>query len=121
MAKKILVVDDDDLVLTALEILLTPSGYDVTTAFNGQDALEKINKGTFDLMILDIIMPGMNGFELCKRIRGIDQYRAVPIIMLTAKSSAADQQKGIDAGASLFLSKPIAPQHLLSLVKQSFE
>ncbi|MFH0812446.1 MAG: response regulator, partial [Pseudomonadota bacterium] len=87
MAKKILVVDDDDLVLTALEILLAPSGYDVTTAFDGRDALEKINKGTFDLLILDIIMPGMNGFELCKKIRGNEQFRTVPIIMLTAKSS----------------------------------
>ncbi len=121
MAKKVLVVDDDELVLIALETLLAPSGYDVTTASRGQDALEKLSKGTFDLMILDILMPGMNGFELCKKIRELDQYRTVPIIMLTAKSSAADQQKGIDAGASLFLPKPIAPQRLLSLVEQAFQ
>ena len=69
MGKKILVVDDDELVLIALETLLVPSGYDVTTASSGQDALEKLNQGTFDLLMLDIIMPGMNGFELCKKIR----------------------------------------------------
>ena len=121
MAKKILVVDDDELVLIALEELLTPCGYEVTTASNGRDALEKLTKGTFDLLILDIIMPGMNGFELCKKIRGTEQFRTVPIIMLTAKSSPEDKQKGIDAGANLFLPKPIAPQRLLDLIKNAFE
>jgi CheY-like chemotaxis protein len=121
MAKKILVVDDDELVLIALETLLAPSGYDVTTASGGQDALEKLNQGTFDLLMLDIIMPGMNGFELCKKIRETETYRTVPIIMLTAKSGPDDKQKGIDAGANLFLPKPIAPQRLLGLIKQAFQ
>jgi len=121
MAKKILVVDDDELVLIALETLLGPSGYEVTTASSGQDALEKLSQGSFDLLMLDIIMPGMNGFELCKKIREKEQYRNVPIIMLTAKSSADDKQKGIDAGANLFLPKPIAPQRLLGLIKQAFQ
>jgi len=68
MAMKILVVDDDELVLIALEALLSPNGYEVTTAINGDDALGKINKKKFDLMILDILMPGMNGFELCEKV-----------------------------------------------------
>ena len=121
MAKKILVVDDDELVLIALEALLVPVGYEVTTASNGAEALEKLAQGPVDLMILDILMPGMNGFELCEKIRGQEQYKVVPIIMLTAKSGAEDKKKGMEAGATLFLPKPIAPQILLDLVKKALE
>lgn len=119
MGKKILVVDDEELVLIALEELLAPCGYEVATASNGRNALDKIAHEAFDLLVLDIIMPGMDGFELCRRIRAIEAYRAVPIIMLTAKSSPDDKQQGIDAGASLFLPKPIAPQRLLDLVAEA--
>ena len=119
MAKKLLVVDDDELVVIALEELLTPVGYDVTTAFNGFAALKKLDGSTFDLIILDIIMPGMNGFELCEKIRALEPHRSVPIIMLTAKSSSDDRKKGLDVGANLFLPKPIAPQRLLDLVKSA--
>ena len=121
MTKKILVVDDDELVLIALEALLAPSGYEVTTANNGDDALEKLSKTKFDLMILDILMPGMNGFELCEKIRVLDAYKGVPIIMLTAKSGSEDKKRGLELGANLFLPKPIAPQQLIDLIKKSFE
>jgi CheY-like chemotaxis protein len=121
MSKKILVVDDDELVLIALEELLKPCGYEVSTALNGQAALEKVGEEKFDLMMVDIIMPGIDGFELCRKIREIELYRTVPIIILTAKSSKEDTQKGIDAGANLFLPKPISPQRLLDLVKNSLE
>ena len=79
MAKKILVVDDEELILLALEELLTPCGYEVSTASNGQDALGKVAKGKFDLLILDIIMPGMNGFDLCQKIREIEQQLGIKI------------------------------------------
>jgi len=121
MATKILVVDDDELVVIALEELLKPSGYEVTTALDGHEALEKIAEEQFALIVLDIIMPGMNGFELCARIRELDRYQEVPIIMLTAKSGADDKQKGMDAGANLFLPKPIAPQRLLDLIKEALQ
>lgn len=119
MAARILVVDDDELVLVALEELLTPHGYEVTTAGNGPEALAKLEQGSADVLILDIIMPGMSGFELCERIRQVEKYRATPIVMLTAKSSAEDKKRGMDAGANLFLPKPIAPQRLLELVKSA--
>lgn len=119
MATRILVIDDDELVVMALEELLTPVGYAVTTASNGHDALKKLEGPMFDLIILDIIMPGMNGFELCAKIREMDNYRSTPIIMLTAKSSSEDKKRGIDVGANLFLPKPIAPQRLLDLVKSA--
>ena len=121
MAKNILVVDDDELVVIALEELLAPAGYEVTTACSGNDALRKLDEKKFDLIILDIIMPGMNGFELCLKIREIEQYRVIPVIMLTAKSSEEDRKKGIDVGANLFLPKPIAPQRLLDLVKSALQ
>ena len=121
MTLRILVVDDDELVLIALEELLSPCGYEVVTVINAQKALEKLAEDEFDLLILDIIMPGMDGFELCQKIRERKRYQTVPIIMLTAKSSPDDKQKGIDAGANLFLPKPIAPQRLIDLVKSSLE
>lgn len=121
MTKKILVVDDDELVLIALEALLSPRGYEVTTVSNGDEALESLKKKKFDLLILDILMPGMNGFELCQKIRTIDDYKVVPIIMLTAKSGSEDKKRGIEVGANLFLPKPIAPQHLIDLIKKSLE
>ncbi len=121
MATRILVVDDDELVVIALEELLTPVGYEVTTACNSNDALKKLSQQTFDLIILDIIMPGMNGFELCAKVRALDHYHSVPVIMLTAKSSAEDRKKGMNVGANLFLPKPIAPQRLLDLVKSALE
>ena len=121
MATKILVVDDDDLVVIALEELLRPAGYEVTKAFNGPDALKILEQEQVAVIILDIIMPGMNGFELCGKIRELDQYHSVPIIMLTAKSGAEDRKKGMDVGANLFLPKPIAPQRLLDLIKEALE
>lgn len=119
MAAKILVVDDDDLVLAALEALLSPHGYEVVTAANGPEALAKLAHGGADLLILDIIMPGMSGVELCEHLRQVEKYRTIPVIMLTAKSSAEDKKRGTDAGADLFLPKPIAPQRLLDLVKSA--
>jgi len=121
MKKRILVVDDDELVLIALEALLAPCGYEVTTASGGEEALQKLNTKKFDLLILDILMPGMNGFELCQKIRLLDEYKVVPIIMLTAKSGAEDRKRGLEVGANLFLPKPIAPQQLLDLIKKSLE
>lgn len=121
MAKKILVVDDDELVVIALEELLKPVGYEVATVCSGSEALQRLDEKVFDLIILDIIMPGMNGFDLCLRIRELEPYRTTPIIMLTAKSSAEDKKKGMDVGANLFLPKPIAPQRLLDLVQSALQ
>lgn len=116
MAKRILVVDDDELVLIALNELLTPEGYEVHTVSGGAEALERIEKYGYDLLVLDIIMPEMDGFALCKRIRERENYREAPIVFLTAKSREEDRARGIDAGANLFLSKPISPDKLLEII-----
>jgi CheY-like chemotaxis protein len=121
MPKKILVVDDDELVLVALVELLSPKGYTVSTALGGPQALEKLEKRRFDLLILDIIMPEMDGYQLCEKIRAMKGYSRTPIIMLTAKSGEEDQKKGLRAGANLFLPKPIPPRLLLELVDSTLK
>jgi two-component system, OmpR family, alkaline phosphatase synthesis response regulator PhoP len=119
MAKRILVVDDDEMVLMALNELLTPEGYEVQTVSNGKEALEKLKQNAYDLLMLDVIMPAMDGVELCKRIREVEQYRETPIVFLTAKSREEDRARGREAGANLFLSKPISPDKLLGIVSDT--
>jgi CheY-like chemotaxis protein len=119
MAKTILVVDDDELVRVALNELLKPEGYEVHLASRGAEALEKLDQNGYDLLMLDIIMPEMDGFELCRKIRERENYRDTPIVFLTAKSRDEDREQGIEAGANLFLSKPISPDKLLQIVSDT--
>ena len=121
MAKKILVVDDDELILIAIQELLTPSGFTVTTLSSGPEALEKASSDLFDLVILDVIMPEMDGYEVCRRIRKMDSYAETPILMLTAKSAEEDKQRGMEAGANLYLPKPISPRRLIALVEEALK
>jgi CheY-like chemotaxis protein len=116
MPKRILVVDDDEMVLMALNELLKPEGYEVHAVSSGEDALERVKQNEYDLLMLDIIMPEMNGFELCKKIREREALKETPIVFLTAKSREEDKEQGIEAGANLFLSKPISPDKLLEIV-----
>ena len=117
MAKKILVVDDDEMVLIALEELLRSRGHEPKTVPGGLEALDALSQEAFDLVILDIIMPGMDGYEVCRKIRQEEKWQKLPVIMLTAMSSEEDRRKGETAGADLFLPKPISPQRLLSLIE----
>jgi CheY-like chemotaxis protein len=119
MAKKILIVDDDELVLIALGELLRPQGYEVHTVSSGSQALRELGADGYDLLILDIIMPEMDGFELCRRIRKKEKYKETPIVFLTAKSREKDRRQGIEVGANLFLSKPIAPEKLIELISDA--
>ncbi len=119
MAKTILVVDDDELVRIALNELLRPEGYEVHLVPSGAEALKKLDQNDYDLLMLDIIMPEMDGFELCKQIRERENYRETPIVFLTAKSRDEDRDEGIEAGANLFLSKPISPDKLLQIVSDT--
>lgn len=121
MPKRILVVDDDEMVLIALNELLKPEGYEVHTALRGAEALERLNQNEYDLLVLDIIMPEMDGLELCKRIREIEGYQKTPIVFLTAKSQEEDKVKGLEAGADLFLSKPISPDKLLEIISDTID
>lgn len=119
MAKRILIVDDDEMVLIAVNELLRSEGYEVHTVSRGIDALARLDQDEYDLLILDIIMPEMDGFELCKKIREKENCKETPIIFLTAKSRDEDRVQGIEAGANLFLSKPISPDKLLGIVSDT--
>ena len=119
MVKRILIVDDDEMVLIALNELLRPEGYEVHTFSSGTEALKKLDQNSYDLLMLDIIMPEMDGFELCKKIRDKENFRETPIVFLTAKSQEEDRVQGIESGANLFLSKPISPEKLLGIISDT--
>ncbi|GAB2676401.1 response regulator transcription factor [Paenibacillus thermoaerophilus] len=115
MREKILVVDDDEKITSMLRRSLAFEGYTVQTAPNGLEGLKQLLQGDFDLMILDVMMPQVDGWEVCRRVRegGSD----VPILMLTAKDEVADRVKGLDLGADDYLVKPFALEELLARVR----
>ena len=122
MSHKILVVDDDILVLEALEELLKSSGYEVRIAMRGQEALEILEKERFDLLILDVVMPKMTGFDLCCEVRKRDdEMSRVKIIMLTAKTDARNAEVRKECGCDLYLTKPIDPDRLKELIRNTLE
>ena len=122
MSHKILVVDDDILVLEALEELLKSSGYEVRVATRGQEALEIVEKEHFDLLILDVVMPKMTGFDVCREVRKRDdEMSTVKIIMLTAKTEARSAEIRTECGCDLYLTKPIDPDRLKGLIRDTLE
>ena len=117
MAKpKILVVDDEVLNVELLDGMLSHD-YTVIKAFNGSDALIEIGKSLPDLILLDIMMPGINGYDVCKKIKGNEKSMHVPVVMVTALKERADRIKAIEAGADDFLSKPVDVYELTARVK----
>ena len=114
--KKILAVDDDATALGALRQILVQKGYDVATAPNGHDALTALANGSFDLVILDVSMPGLNGYDVCRKIRQEDKTRDLPVIFLTAKGMLVDMTEGEEAGSDLYLVKPVLATKLLNMV-----
>jgi DNA-binding response OmpR family regulator len=114
--KKILAVDDDATALGALRQILVQKGYDVSTASNGQDALKTLGAGTYDLVILDVSMPGLTGYDVCRKIRADPKTLDLPVIFLTAKGMLVDMTEGEDAGSDLYLVKPVLATKLLNMV-----
>lgn len=114
---KILVVDDTAANLRLLNDLLTAHGYVVVTAENGQRALEFAATESFDMVLLDVVMPGEDGFAICKKLRDIPENAMLPIVMVTSLDSKDDRIKGLEAGADDFLSKPINIHELIARVR----
>jgi signal transduction histidine kinase len=113
----VLCVDDIGANLELLESILVPRGYAVVTAANGQDALLKIRSQAIDLVLLDVMMPGMDGFEVCRQIKEDQALRNIPVIMITALSAKEDRVRGIEAGAEEFLSKPFDQTEALARIR----
>ncbi|MEE0548148.1 MAG: VanR-ABDEGLN family response regulator transcription factor [Peptococcaceae bacterium] len=114
MADKILVVDDEKEIVDLVSLYLKNEGYEVTALYSGSDALKSIQNESFDLAILDIMMPEIDGLILCRKIREHHQY---PIIMLTAKGETMDKVTGLTLGADDYMTKPFLPLELVARVK----
>ena len=114
---KILVVDDKPLNVELLEADLVSSGYDVITAYDGASALDQVTAEHPDLILLDVMMPGMDGFEVCRRLKSNEDTVLIPVVMVTALSDKADRIKGIESGVDDFLTKPVDSQELKARVR----
>jgi CheY-like chemotaxis protein len=114
---KILCVDDEPGILKFLEAVLVPKGYEVLKAENGEEALVKFKEQSIDLVISDVKMPKMNGFEMCRKIKEEEVFRNIPVILITGLTAKEERIKGIEAGAEDFISKPIDPAEVLARIK----
>src|SRR4030042_661111 len=113
----ILVVDDQPQNIELLEAYLVPQGYEIVKAANGEEALGKLSDHQIDLILLDVIMPGMDGFEVTRRVRQDNTHRLLPIILVTVLWEREDRVKGIEAGCDDFISKPVDKMELLARVR----
>ncbi len=114
MAQRILVVDDEQSIRTIVEYALRDAGFEVVTAGRGDEALTVMERDPVDLVVLDVMLPGMDGLEVCQRIRA---ERSVPIIMLSARGEELDKVLGLELGADDYVTKPFSPRELVSRVK----
>lgn len=114
MAQRILVADDEKEIADLVEVYLQNEGYEVDKCFSGEEALARLEKGEYDLALLDVMMPGVDGFALCRRIRERFQF---PVIMLTAKTEPVDRITGLSLGADDYVTKPFHPLELVARVK----
>ena len=117
----ILVVDDEVGALTLIGIMLERGGFDVIKARSAYAALEALENHTPDLIILDVMMPGMDGIELCRRIRERPETTEIPIVMLSARGDPASVDAGLEAGADDYLQKPILHHDLLSKIRKMLD
>ncbi len=114
MEKSILIVEDEEKIARFIELELTHEGYVTQKASDGRDGLKKALDGQFDLMILDVMLPGLNGFEVLRRLRRESQ---LPVIMLTARDAVTDKVSGLDGGADDYMTKPFAIEELLARIR----
>lgn len=121
MAKKILIADDEPNIIISLEFLLKREGYEVVVAHDGAEALERVRVERPDLAILDVMMPRLNGFEVCQALRQDPDFRDVRIMMLTAKGRDTEVSKGLALGADLYMTKPFSTRELIAQVKALIE
>ena len=117
MPATILVVDDEPNIVLSLEFIMQNEGYDVRIAKDGEEALQAIKEKVPDLVLLDIMMPAMSGYEVCQRIRANPEWKDIRIVMLTAKGREVDQEKGMAMGADDYITKPFATRDLMARVK----
>lgn len=116
--RSVLVVDDEPTARTMLRLILVRAGFEVLEAQDGAEALEEVKRQIPDLMILDIMMPGIDGFEVCQILRSQDETADLPIIMLSARADAESVNRGLLIGATKYLTKPVMPDELTRHVRE---
>lgn len=114
--KRILAVDDDPSALSALRQILAQKGYDVVTAPDAEAGLDLLEREPVDLALLDVTLPGMSGYDMCRQIRNMDGVREIPVIFLTARGQVMDMTEGEAAGSDLYLIKPVLATKLVNMV-----
>ncbi len=115
--QRILVVDDEHDILDLLSYNLAKEGFNVFTAADGEEGLKRIREGIFDLVVLDLMMPGIQGMELCRILRNDQKTKHIPIIMLTAKTDEVDRILGLEMGADDYITKPFSPREVVARIK----
>ena len=121
MKSKVLIVDDDPFNLDLLEQELTEQSYVIERANDGQEGLEKVESFLPDVILLDYMMPKMNGIEVVKRLKQDERFKGIPVVLLTAKGSQKDKVEGLDAGADDYVAKPFQIDALLTKLKTYLE
>lgn len=115
--KKVLIVDDEPNIIMSLEFLMKKSGYEIFIARDGEEALQILNKQTPDIVILDIMMPKVDGYEVCQYIKK-ERQMETKVIFLSAKSKESDIEKGFEVGADLYMTKPFSTRDLMQKVRE---
>lgn len=113
MSKRILIVEDDAGILVSLEFLVEQAGYEMRVVRTGAEALAAIADFRPDLVLLDVMLPDMTGFEICRQVRDLEQGNGIKILMLTARASEASRRKGLGLGADRYVTKPFSTQDLM--------
>jgi DNA-binding response OmpR family regulator len=117
MSKRVLIVDDEPNIVISLEFLMKREGYDVVLAADGEAAIGALAESLPDLVVLDVMLPKMNGFDVCRRIRADPRWRGIKILMLTAKGRETEVAKGLGLGADVYVTKPFSTKELVAQVK----
>lgn len=116
--KKVILIEDEVKLARFVELELRYKGYDVTVCHDGREGLQMVTDGNYDMILLDLMLPGLTGIEICRRVR---KFSNVPIIMLTAKDETMDKVAGLDSGADDYLTKPFAIEELLARMRVAFK
>ncbi|MEW6103491.1 MAG: response regulator [bacterium] len=115
--KSILLVDDEEDLVETGKMFLEDAGYEVDTAKDGLEAMEKVYEKKYGLILLDITIPEMDGYQVCRMLKNDPSYKDIPVVMLTAKTLKADKFRGMETGADEYLTKPYTPDELISAVR----
>ena len=121
MAYKILVVDDEPTIVRLMEFILARQGHEMLIAVNGEEALQKIREHQPDLVLLDIMMPRIDGYAVAQQLRSDPETARLPIIMLSAKAQEEDIRRGQEVGVDAYVTKPFSPEHLVQVVTEHLQ